>query len=129
MCSDLSFHFLLSRDRVTIDGVWIGNRIYWNHTTRDYTSQITITHIPVFSVTLLGNGYQRLTFLSFRAHALAGWPPSHANLILSLQTLNYEQRFYMYMHLYPPASYCTGRGGKVARVRRYFYTCPLDYAK
>jgi hypothetical protein len=23
----------------------------------------------------------------------------------------------------------TVRGGNVARVRRYFYTCPLDYAK
>jgi hypothetical protein len=24
---------------------------------------------------------------------------------------------------------CTEQGGKVARIRRYFYTCPLDYAK
>jgi hypothetical protein len=30
---------------VTRDEVWIGNRIYWRlqHTTRDYTSQITVT--------------------------------------------------------------------------------------
>jgi hypothetical protein len=59
---------ILSRDRVTIDGVWIGNWIYWTlqHTTRDYTLQITITHRLVFSATvfteLLGSGFQRLTF-------------------------------------------------------------------
>jgi hypothetical protein len=77
---------ILTRDRVTIDGFWIDNWIYWTHTARGYTSQVTITHKPVFSVTLLGNGFQRRTFLCFRAHVLAGWRPSHANLILSLQT-------------------------------------------
>jgi hypothetical protein len=54
------------------------------NTARDYTSQITITHKPVFSVTLLGNGFERRAFLCFRAHVLAGWRPPHA-LILSLQ--------------------------------------------
>jgi hypothetical protein len=55
---------------VTTDGVWIGNRIYWTlqHTTRDYISQITITHRLVFSVvvvsSLLGNGFQRRAFPS-----------------------------------------------------------------
>jgi hypothetical protein len=34
---------ILSHDGMTIDGVWIGNRIYWKHTARDYTLQITTT--------------------------------------------------------------------------------------
>jgi hypothetical protein len=33
---------IMSRDRVTIDRVWISNWIYWKITTRYYTSQITI---------------------------------------------------------------------------------------
>jgi hypothetical protein len=45
---------MLSCDGVTIDGVWIGNQIYWTleHTTHDYTLQITITPRLVFSVTV-----------------------------------------------------------------------------
>jgi hypothetical protein len=80
--------FILSGDRVTVEGVWIGNRIYCTlkHTTRDYTLQITVTHRLVFSVTvftaLLDNGFQQWTFLCFRAHVLAGWRPSHTNLLL-----------------------------------------------
>jgi hypothetical protein len=37
---------------VTIEGVWIAKRIYCTlvHTTRNYTSQITIPHRLVFSV-------------------------------------------------------------------------------
>jgi hypothetical protein len=56
------------------------------YTARDYISKITITHRPVFSVTLLSNGFQRRKFLFFRAHVLAGKRPSHANSIPSLQT-------------------------------------------
>jgi hypothetical protein len=40
-------HLILLCDTVTIDGVWIGNRIY---RTRDYILQITIIHKLVFSV-------------------------------------------------------------------------------
>jgi hypothetical protein len=63
LCSWSSIFSILSRVWVTVDGVWIGNRIYWP---RDYTLWITITHRLVFSVTvftaLLGNGFQRRTF-------------------------------------------------------------------
>jgi hypothetical protein len=56
--SSLPRLLILSCDRVNMDGFWIYNRIYLDsYTTRDYTSQITITHRPVFSVTLLGNGF------------------------------------------------------------------------
>jgi hypothetical protein len=48
-------HFILSRDGVNTDGVWIGNRI-WHfdraREARDYTLQITITQRLVFSVTV-----------------------------------------------------------------------------
>jgi hypothetical protein len=77
----------LSRVRVTIDGVWLDNQICWTlqHTTRDYTLQITINR-QVFSVTvftaLLGNVFQQWTFLCFRAHVLVVWQPSHTNLLL-----------------------------------------------
>jgi hypothetical protein len=59
-----------------------------SYTTRDYASQITIRHKPVFSVTLFGNGFQRWTFFSFRADVSAGWRPSYASLVPSLQTVN-----------------------------------------
>jgi hypothetical protein len=73
---------------VTIDGVWIHNQIYWTyqHTTRDYTLQITVTHRLVFSVTvfiaLLGNGFQQWTFICSRVHVLACWRPCHNNFLL-----------------------------------------------
>jgi hypothetical protein len=58
---------ICSRNRVTIDGVWIGNRIYWIHySTCDYTLQITITQKLVFSImvftALLGNLFEPWTF-------------------------------------------------------------------
>jgi hypothetical protein len=64
---------------VTIDGIWIGNRIHcalynsWLHFKTHY--------IRVFSVRLFAIGFQRQTVLCFRAHVLAGWRPYHANLI------------------------------------------------
>jgi hypothetical protein len=64
---------VLSRERVIVDGVWVGDRIYWTlqRTTRDYTSQITITHRLVFSVTvftaLLVNDFQQWSFHFSRA--------------------------------------------------------------
>jgi hypothetical protein len=69
---------------VTIDGVRI--RRTFTHTTRDYTLQITITPSLAFSITvftaLLGNVFQQSTFLCFRADVLAGWRPSHTNVLL-----------------------------------------------
>jgi hypothetical protein len=72
---------------MTVDGVWIGNRIFWTlwHTTPDCTLQIAMTHRLVFSATvfaaLLGNGFQQWTFLCSRAHGLAGYWPSHTDLL------------------------------------------------
>jgi hypothetical protein len=70
---DGMFHVnILSRVGVTIDGVCIGNRIdrTLQHTTVDYTLQITITQKLVFIVavftSLLGNFFQQWTFLGSR---------------------------------------------------------------
>jgi hypothetical protein len=44
---------ILSRDQVTIDGAWIGNRIYWTLTlvtTNNYNS-LTELHTPKITVT------------------------------------------------------------------------------
>jgi hypothetical protein len=60
------------------DGVWIGNRIYCTleHTTRDYSLQITLTNKLMFLVTvfsaLLGSFFHHWTFLCYLAHTLAG---------------------------------------------------------
>jgi hypothetical protein len=69
------------RLRVGTERTWSERRVldWWldfldTYTARDYTSQITITHKPVFSVTLFGNGFQRRTFLCFRTHVLATIP-------------------------------------------------------
>jgi hypothetical protein len=55
--TNLVWIFIVTR---LIDYRWVLD--WWldlldTYTTRDYTSQITITHRPVFSVTLLGNGF------------------------------------------------------------------------
>jgi hypothetical protein len=66
----------LSRDSVTMYGIWIGNQIYWTleHIARVYTLQITVTYRLVFSVTvftaLLGSGFQRCRVLRFRVKRL-----------------------------------------------------------
>jgi hypothetical protein len=65
---------------VSIEGVWIGNRIYWAlwPTTRDCTLQITIKHKLVFSVTIFtarpSSGFQRRTlpFLGL-SYQLLNW--------------------------------------------------------
>jgi hypothetical protein len=62
---------------VTIDGLWIDDRIYWTpwHTTRDYILQVTITHTLVFTVTsslsLLCSGFQWRTFPFLRVPQLS----------------------------------------------------------
>jgi hypothetical protein len=57
----------MSRDRVTIDGVWSGNWVFaHSDTARDYTLRFSIAHtlmsIITSSLSLLGSGFQRGTF-------------------------------------------------------------------
>jgi hypothetical protein len=77
--------FTLSREWVTTDGCWFGNRIYWTLIQLMTTLHTSLSHRLVFSVTvftvLLDNVFQRRTFCS-RAQVLAGWQPSHTNLLL-----------------------------------------------
>jgi hypothetical protein len=55
---DGSFQITLSRDWVTIDAIWTDKLdLLDSYTITDYTSQITITHKSVFSVSLLGSGF------------------------------------------------------------------------
>jgi hypothetical protein len=70
----------MSRVGVTIDGVWIGNGIYWTlqQTARDYTLRITITYTYTYTYThtvfsaLLGSGFQRWKFHCSRVQVLSG---------------------------------------------------------
>jgi hypothetical protein len=76
--------FILSHGCVTIDGVWSDNWIYWTLLHLVTTLYNIITQRLESSVTLLGSVFRWRTFLCFRAHVLAGWRPSHANLIFWL---------------------------------------------
>jgi hypothetical protein len=77
---------------VTIDGVWLSNRIYWTLTERNYdsltelhTPQITVTtpHIkstqPVFTSRFLVTDPNKV--LCFCAHVLTGWRLTHDSLL------------------------------------------------
>jgi hypothetical protein len=81
LCPTHTKCIILSRVRVMREGAWIGNRIYCTLLLLVTTLHRSLTH-TVSSGTLLGSDFQRRTFLCFRAHILAGWRPSHANLIL-----------------------------------------------
>jgi hypothetical protein len=72
---------------VTMDEVWIDDSNYCTL----YTQLVTplyksLSHRLVFSVTIftapLGNIFRQRTFLCFRAHVLAGWRPSHTDVLL-----------------------------------------------
>jgi hypothetical protein len=71
----------LSVDRRVFDWSLDSLDIY---TTRNYTLHLIVTHRLVSSVTFLGSGFQRQTFLCFWVHVLAGCRPCQASLILWL---------------------------------------------
>jgi hypothetical protein len=70
-----SYTMILSRDWVTIDGVWIFNQIYWaRNYNNSHNSQFTAARTHFFSLLchqwLSGNGFYRRRFLSFRLQRL-----------------------------------------------------------
>jgi hypothetical protein len=79
------------RDQVTVDCVWIGQRICWT-LKQLVTTQITLTSTLVFSVMaftmLLGNTFPLWMFLCSWAHVLMGCRPSHTNLLICLMSLS-----------------------------------------
>jgi hypothetical protein len=85
---------------VTIDGVWTGNWIYCPLIHLVTTLQITITHRPMFSVTLLGTGFQCHRFLSFRVR----WLQS------SLGGTYLTTKFGLFLALKAHGLYCSAHG-------------------
>jgi hypothetical protein len=70
---------ILSCVPVTIDGVWIGNWIYWTLTERNYNYSTVVNSLQhalsLFSLLyfhrlLPGNGFQHHSFLTFHVHFL-----------------------------------------------------------
>jgi hypothetical protein len=68
---------VLSHDRVTVGWFWIDNLATF--AARGYTSQITVTHRVVLSVTLRCDG---LRWWTFRDQVITDWQPSYPNLVL-----------------------------------------------
>jgi hypothetical protein len=65
---------------MTIDGVWIGNRIIGhllNGTTRNFEVHYSTYIVLQFAVLSPGNGFQRRSFLNFGVHVLIGRRLSH----------------------------------------------------
>jgi hypothetical protein len=74
--------YIFHNIRVTVDGFCIDCWIYCTFLQLVTALYRSLSHRLVSSVTLLGSDFQRWTFLCFRVQVLAGWRPSHANLIL-----------------------------------------------
>jgi hypothetical protein len=90
-----SFHIrMMSRHRVTIQGHWVCNRVYWTLTQFVTALHKSLSQKLLLSVTAftaqLGNFFRKLTVLCFWAHVLAGWRPSHTYLQYQTKSHNYS---------------------------------------
>jgi hypothetical protein len=110
------------------------NRCLKTPYSRDYISRITITHSLMFQVTafnaLLGNVFQRWTFLCAGAHTLAGWRLPTPRWLASISQLTRRCYTKAYNNEDFSASHASARGDYlslgISRTAGFRARLPLD---